>query len=303
MNVSFVVKELVRRYPGKKIVKNNNDNPTEIICEVESSSEHPEYSKTISVIDKSAVHFHKLATETYKAMKGELSIFPNGKQTVLKTGEKYQIKPWTIHWAEGNETWVEICSTPGWTPDDYTLVGKEEQIHISTYDSTWPYRFEEEKKKIEKTLGLWIVGGVHHVGSTSVPGLSAKPIIDIMVGVKNLEEAKFCINLLATIQYQYFPYKSEMMHWFCKPSLEHRTHHLYLMDPISKAWTERLAFRDYLRVHPETRQAYEILKIALAEKFRDDREAYTEAKTEFIQRTIQKALRKSGSRSVPTEQL
>lgn len=169
---------------------------------------------------------------------------------------------------------------------------KEEGVHIVKYDPSWPDKFESERKLVEQTLGEWIAGGIHHVGSTSVPNLSAKPIIDIMVGVKNLEEAKACIPLLETIQYCYFPYKSDQMIWFCKPSPYKRTHHLYLMETSHPQWAARLAFRDYLKTHKEEKKTYEQLKISLAEKFRDDREAYTDAKTEFVKSVVQKALGK-----------
>ena len=72
------------------------------------------------------------------------------------------------------------------------------------------------------------------------------------------------------------------MNWFCKPSLEHRTHHLHLMVADSEAWREELLFRDVLRAEPETARAYEALKRRLAIEFRHDREAYTRAKTEFV---------------------
>lgn len=169
---------------------------------------------------------------------------------------------------------------------------KEEQVHIVKYDPSWPEKFENEKMLVAQTLGDWIVGGIHHVGSTSVPGLPAKPIIDIMVGVKNLEEAKSFIPLLEAVQYYYFPYKPNEMIWFCKPSPYKRTHHLYLMETSHPQWEARLAFRDYLKTHPEEKKAYEQLKKGLAERFRDDREAYTDAKTEFVKSIVQKALGK-----------
>src|SRR5205807_1655147 len=115
-----------------------------------------------------------------------------------------------------------------------------EAIHIVPYDPIWQTKFETEKELIQKTIGPWISAGIHHVGSTSIPGLAAKPIIDIMVGVKNLEEAKPCIDLLAQINYQYYPYKPDQMLWFCKPSPEHRTHHLYLIEPTHPEWKARL---------------------------------------------------------------
>jgi GrpB-like predicted nucleotidyltransferase (UPF0157 family) len=288
MNSRQIKHELEKQYPGKKIIFQPPDNPTEIICEIDPSSVHPEHSTVIAVIDKSAVHYHQKSTEIYEVIRGQLDLFTNGEKKVLKTGEKYEIKPYTIHWATGNETWVKTSSNPGWIPTDHILVGKEEQINISPYNPLWSDEFTKEKTNIEKCLGSWIFGDVHHVGSTSVIGLSAKPIIDIMVGVKNLVEAKPCIDMLAQIHYQYFPYKPEIMHWFCKPSLEHRTHHLYLMEPNSLEWKARLVFRDYLRTHPDTGKAYMELKLSLAEKFKNDREAYTDAKTEFIKSIVQK---------------
>jgi GrpB-like predicted nucleotidyltransferase (UPF0157 family) len=291
MNSKSVTQQLQEKYPDKKILHLPLENPTEVICEVEPTIDHPEYSKAVAVIDKSATHLHRKSTETYKIIKGELILFLNGKKKMLKIGEECEIKPYTIHSAEGNETWVEVYSTPGWTSQDHRILGKEDEIHLVPYDPLWANKFDKEKKLIEQTLGGWIVGGVHHVGSTSIPGLSAKPVIDIMVGVKSLEEAKPCIDLLATINYEYFPYRPEFMHWFCKPSMEHRTHHLYLMDPNSVEWKARLVFRDYLRSHPETKEAYEELKTTLAKKHKEDREAYTNAKTQFIEEVVEKASR------------
>lgn len=167
---------------------------------------------------------------------------------------------------------------------------QEEAVHIVSYDRSWPEKFESEKQLIEKTIGPWITGGVNHVGSTAVPGLSAKPIIDIMVGVKSLEESRPCIGKLAKIEYRYYPYRTQYMHWFVKPSPEHRTHHLHLIPTSHPQYKARLAFRDYLRTHPQDRLRYEQLKAELAKKFRDDREAYTDAKTQFVKSIIAKAL-------------
>jgi GrpB-like predicted nucleotidyltransferase (UPF0157 family) len=168
---------------------------------------------------------------------------------------------------------------------------KDEKILIIPYDSSWPKKFEKEKELLEKTIKDWIVGGIYHVGSTAVPGLSAKPIIDIMVGVRNLEEAKACIPLLEKIEYYYYPYKPEQMIWFCKPSPYKREFHLHLIPYESKLWRERLVFRDYLRKHADAKEEYQRLKIKLADKFTDDREAYTDAKSEFVNSILQKALK------------
>jgi len=161
-----------------------------------------------------------------------------------------------------------------------------EHIHIVPYDPNWVQKFEEEKVLIQNTIGPWITGGINHIGSTSIPGLSAKPIIDIMVGVESLEASKPCIDLLAKIDYQYFPYKTDQMHWFCKPSPEHRTHHLHIVETNGEQYKARLAFRDYLIAHPDKAAEYETLKKGLAEKFKDDREAYTQAKADFVKEVL-----------------
>lgn len=166
---------------------------------------------------------------------------------------------------------------------------KDQDVHIVSYDPHWIAKFEAEKLLLQDLLGTWIHNGIHHVGSTSIPGVDAKPIIDILIGIENLKDTKQCIPLLERIGYCYFPYRSDVMIWFCKPSPEHREFHLQLMEPTEPLWEERFLFRDYLRKHPEVANEYATLKKQLAEKFRQDREAYTNAKTDFIQSILQKA--------------
>jgi GrpB-like predicted nucleotidyltransferase (UPF0157 family) len=122
--------------------------------------------------------------------------------------------------------------------------------------------------------------------------MSAKPVIDIMAGVNDLESSRPALEALASIGYCYYPYRSQEMHWFCKPSPEIRTHHLHLVPLHSSLWVERLGFRDVLRTHPETAAEYEALKRNLADEYRFDREAYTEGKSEFVRRVIDLALRR-----------
>jgi GrpB-like predicted nucleotidyltransferase (UPF0157 family) len=170
--------------------------------------------------------------------------------------------------------------------------GKQgEAVHIVPYDSAWPARFQSEKKILAEVLGDWVHGGIHHVGSTAVQGMAAKPVIDIMAGVRNLNEARKCIPILEKIGYCYFPYR-DYMHWFCKPSPYHRTHHLHLMEPEDPHWEARIAFRDCLRDNSEARAEYAKLKYRLAGRFRNDREAYTDGKKEFVDSVVFKALGK-----------
>jgi len=121
MNIKAILDELSVKYPGKTIIKNSEENPTEILCEVEPASEHPDYSLAISVIDKSVPHVHKKLTEVYKVIKGKLELHVDSDVIKLAEGEVYTIKPGQIHWAKGNETWIECNSKPGWTAEDHVL--------------------------------------------------------------------------------------------------------------------------------------------------------------------------------------
>jgi GrpB-like predicted nucleotidyltransferase (UPF0157 family) len=163
-------------------------------------------------------------------------------------------------------------------------MAKDELIAIVPYDPSWPAQFEREAAAITEVIGRWVSGGVHHVGSTAVPGLAAKPVIDIMAGVDDLEQTRGCIELLSGLSYCYAPYLAQTMHWFCKPSPSRRTHHLHLVPKRSKRFADVLAFRDYLRGNPSAAAEYEALKRRLAAEHTGDRDAYTEAKGELVAR-------------------
>ena len=162
------------------------------------------------------------------------------------------------------------------------LAGADEPIQIAPYDPSWPDRFAEERSALEETIGAWATGGFHHVGSTAVPGLDAKPIIDILAGVDSLGASRACFEPLAELDYLHAPYRAEEMHWFCKPHPSRRTHHLHLIPADSSRFRDELAFRDRLRSSDEVAAQYAALKHDLAARFSRDREAYTDAKAEFI---------------------
>ena len=122
MNTMKVVKQLELKYPGKTIIKNNKSNPSEILCEIDPSNDHPEYSVAIAVIDKSEPHMHIESTETYKVIKGILDLYINGEKYTLKEDQEKVIKTNSQHWAEGKETWVECYSKPGWTLKDHIII-------------------------------------------------------------------------------------------------------------------------------------------------------------------------------------
>src|SRR5689334_10957564 len=92
----------------------------------------------------------------------------------------------------------------------------DQPVTIHPYDPAWPARFDSEAAQLRAALAPWITGGVHHIGSTSVPGLAAKPVIDIMVGIPDLDSTRPCIDVLAGLDYLYAPYRTDVMHWFCK---------------------------------------------------------------------------------------
>jgi len=160
------------------------------------------------------------------------------------------------------------------------------RIHIADYDPTWPVLFEAERTLLSKALAPWLAGPIEHIGSTAVPGLAAKPIIDIMAAVKSLEDSRAAIEALRELEYQYAPYRADVMHWFCKPGPAFRTHHLHLVPYGSELWIKRVAFRDSLRASPALAAEYAELKIRLANLHHLDREAYTEAKEPFINRVL-----------------
>jgi len=136
------------------------------------------------------------------------------------------------------------------------------------------------------------VEAVEHVGSTAVPGLDAKPVIDLLVGVQDVGSAGCCIRPLAEIGYSYWtenPNPDRMLFVKFTADRTSRTHNLHVVEVGGDLWDDRLLFRDHLRAHPEAADEYARLQHDLAERFRDDREAYTEAKTDFVLATLEHA--------------
>lgn len=165
----------------------------------------------------------------------------------------------------------------------------EEPVQILPYDPGWVDVFLREKALLQQALAPWLAGDIEHVGSTAVAGLAAKPVVDIMAPVRSLDESRGAIEAAATLGYLHYPYKATEMHWFCKPSPAQRTHHLHIVPIGSPLWNERIAFRNALRSNPVLAGDYARLKRQLAKQYRDDREAYTEAKTPFIRAALQTA--------------
>jgi GrpB-like predicted nucleotidyltransferase (UPF0157 family) len=165
----------------------------------------------------------------------------------------------------------------------------DEPVVVVPYDPDWPTRFETERTLLEPVLTPWLEGGIHHIGSTAIPGIAAKPIIDMMAGVRDLEEARAAFDPLRDEFYLYAPHRPGIAHHFVKTSLQSVTHNLHLTEPESDLWRERLAFRDALRGDHAMRNEYEALKLRLAQAHRDDVAAYTRGKRAFVARVLASA--------------
>ncbi len=157
------------------------------------------------------------------------------------------------------------------------------RIEVVEYDPAWPERFAQERDVLNETIAPYLAGPIEHVGSTAVPGLCAKPVIDIMIPVHDLTHSRPAIALLERHHgYTHAPYKEDVMHWLCKPGEFERTHHVHMIAVSSELFRERLLFRDALRADAELRERYAALKWRLALEHPNDREAYTEAKGPFV---------------------
>lgn len=159
--------------------------------------------------------------------------------------------------------------------------GRDAPVEIVAYNPAWPSVFEAERNRLALLLADV---DIHHFGSTAVPGLAAKPVIDMISLVPDLDA--LIDTLTAEAGYQ-FPkaFNATLTHrrFLCYPSAAHRTHHLHLVDDREEL-DRRLHFRDRLRADPALAAEYEALKRTLAECHRNDREAYTDAKAAFVKR-------------------
>jgi len=178
-----------------------------------------------------------------------------------------------------------------------------EKIAIALYNPDWPKVFRQEKEHLLSCLPNDLIRRVEHFGSTAVPGLAAKPIVDMLVEVTDLQATRDrIVPVLESQGYDYFwrPTHGDegppFYAWFIKrdPQTRARTHHIHMVEGhFSEHW-DRLLFRDYLIEHPEVAREYEALKICLASAFSQDRVSYTRSKTEFIGQVTEKAKRYYG---------
>lgn len=164
---------------------------------------------------------------------------------------------------------------------------KKEKVRLSSYNPAWQKLYEKEKEMLlplVKRFGL----GIEHVGSTSIPGAKAKPIIDIAIGVKNLEDGKKFIKPLELLNYEYkHDAGVKGRHYFCKGG-ENETCHVHIEEFNGAIWKNQVDFRNYLIKHKEALEEYNKLKESLAKEFKDDRREYTVQKEDFIKDILDK---------------
>ncbi len=173
----------------------------------------------------------------------------------------------------------------------------EPQIIVVEYDPRWPSLFEAESQLLANSLAPLIVA-IEHIGSTAVSGLAAKPIIDIMLGVKHLAELERRIPEITRLGYVYVPEFEAMIperRFFHRACSDIRTHHLHAVEVSTDFWIQQIAFRNYLRGNQAAATEYAGLKKQLALRFGNDRKRYTTAKTDFITMALRKAHQQSGA--------
>jgi len=167
----------------------------------------------------------------------------------------------------------------------------EEEVFIEPYSMAWPSMFKKEKEHLLSCFPGRLINRIEHFGSTAVPNLSAKPIIDMLVEVTSLDEVKkLIVPHLESLGYEYFwrPMGDDNVPpfyaWFIKRDINgKRTHHIHMVEPNFSDW-DRLHFKNYLIENPEVAKDYQNLKYYLSEKYRNNRVEYTSKKGEFIKK-------------------
>jgi GrpB-like predicted nucleotidyltransferase (UPF0157 family) len=197
-----------------------------------------------------------------------------------------------------------------------STASNEEPVDVVAYDPCWRAAYAAESARIRRELscagpncagpncaGPNCAGpncaefncellGIEHIGSTAVDGLAAKPVIDIQVGVRSLGATSRIVEAMSRLGYIYVPELEEGMpnrRYFFKSAGGRQTHHVHLVERSDTDWWDRhIAFRDWLRGHPDDARAYAELKMEMASVHRNDRRAYTDAKTNFVNRILVK---------------
>jgi len=238
--------------------------------------------------------------ETVLAVSGYAvgAVPPAGLKTVLPTIIDEDLAAHTQVWVSGGSdhsvaavSFHDICRL---TNGKVTTINRPlaDPVIIVPYNPRWVTMYEEEKLQIQTAMGTYLKG-IEHIGSTAIPGLPAKPIIDILGGITGLPDAPSFIPHLEKIGYSYIrEYESQLpqRRYLTRSDAGHVVIHLHIVEITSKFWQDHLAFRDRLLSDNNLRDAYGRLKIDLAAKFGNDRVGYTNAKAEFIHQVLNQEL-------------
>ena len=174
-------------------------------------------------------------------------------------------------------------------PSDEAALGLGRgEVRLAPYDPRWPILFDEAAGELREALGSNLLG-IHHVGSTSIPGLCAKPVLDVLVSIPDFGEGLDLVPSVERLGYEFRPNEDiPDRHYFRRLRGAEQTHHLSLAE--SSSWHHRatLAFRDALRADPHQAEAYAALKLRLAARYPKNRPAYIEGKTAFVEAVLTK---------------
>lgn len=164
------------------------------------------------------------------------------------------------------------------------------KIEVHPYDATWPIQFEREAKQLRTIFGEQLIA-IDHIGSTSIPQLCAKPVIDILITVKQINDVDTLNMKMNAFEYvAHGTHGIEGRRFFSKGG-DQRTHHVHVFEKGDAQIERHLLFRDYLRAHPEVAKQYGTLKEQLAAQYRMEKELYIAGKHDFIQFIDEKAKR------------
>jgi GrpB-like predicted nucleotidyltransferase (UPF0157 family)/RimJ/RimL family protein N-acetyltransferase len=225
----------------------------------------------------------------------EANIQPENTQSIqLVKKNGFRCEGFSPRYLKIDNQW---CGHEHWamTVEDFIMNNKEvldkDHVEIVSYNQEWPHQAQIEIDKVRAIFPGKSIIDIQHVGSTAIPGLSAKPIIDIQVAARSLDEMKvIAVPALQKIGYEYWADNPDPERMFfvkgMPPFGEKRTHHIHIVEPTSKHWEGKILFKDYLISHSEVAKEYEQLKIKLAQQHTFDREQYTHAKGEFVKKVL-----------------
>jgi GrpB-like predicted nucleotidyltransferase (UPF0157 family) len=215
---------------------------------------------------------HPEAAREYEALKRDLAArHPDDVEAYAEAKSEFVRQVWSLAGRGGS-------GNPG-------------PVTIVDYNPAWPMMYEAERGHISNAIGEWLVD-IQHVGSTSVPGLDAKPVVDIMVGVRKLGDDTHFVPPMQAIGYDYVPvYEDDIPDRRYFRRGEPRLFHVHITEHEGDFWRKHLAFRDYLRDHPHRATEYEALKRRLAAEYGSDRLGYVNAKSDFIEGVLERARR------------